>query len=52
MDLVMELNRVTIRDVNLLLSTDKFSEKFAGCAIFSLIDFFSGYDQVEFDKKS
>ena len=41
-----------VRDANLLPSADKFSEEFTGCAILSLIDFFSGYDQVELDKKS
>lgn len=41
-----------IWDVNLSLSANKFSEKFDGCAIFSLIDFFSGYNQVELDKES
>lgn len=33
-------------------SADEFSEEFAGCAISSLIDFFSGYDQVELDEES
>ncbi len=47
----MELNRVTVRDANLSPSSDKFSEEFAGCFISSLIDFFSGYDQVELDKE-
>ena len=28
-------------------SADDFSEEFTGCTISSLIDFFSGYDQVE-----
>lgn len=48
----MEMNRVTIRDANLPPSADEFSEDFAGCAIASLVDFFSGYDQIELDKKS
>ena len=51
-NVVVELNRVTIKDANLPPSVDKFSEKFAGCAISSLIDFFSGYDQVELDEES
>ena len=41
------MNRVTIRDANLPPSVDEFSEDFAGCAIASLVDFFSGYDEVE-----
>ena len=48
----MELNRVTVKNTNLPPSTDEFSEEFAGCAISSLIDFFSGYDQVELDEES
>lgn len=48
----MKLNRVIFRDANLSFSTDKFSEKYARCAIFSHIDFFLGYDQVELDKES
>jgi hypothetical protein len=36
----------------LFLSVDKFSEKFAGCQLVLLVDFFSGYNQVSLDKKS
>jgi hypothetical protein len=39
-------NRVTIRDANMPPNADEFSEEFAGCQVVSLIDFFSGYDQV------
>src|SRR6266536_2168853 len=49
---VMEINRVIIRDVNLPPSIDEFFEEFAGCVIAFLIDFFSGYDQIELDEKS
>jgi hypothetical protein len=45
-----EINRVTIQDTNLPPSADEFSEDFAGCAIASLIDLFSGYDQIELDE--
>lgn len=51
-NVAVELNRVTVRDANLPPSADEFSEEFAGCAISSLIDFFSGCDQVELDKES
>lgn len=34
------------------LSADEFSENFAGYQIVSLVDFFSGYDQVELDVRS
>ena len=48
----MPMNKVTIRDANMPPSADEFSENFAGCQIASLIDFFSGYDQVELDIRS
>jgi hypothetical protein len=41
------INAVTVRDANLPPNPDEFSEEFAGCRIMSLIDWFSGYDQVE-----
>jgi hypothetical protein len=41
------VNGVTLRDANLPPNPDEFSEEFAGCHIVSLIDFFSGYDQVD-----
>lgn len=48
----MKMNSVTLRDANLTPSVDEFSEEFAGCVIASLIDFFSGYDQLTLDKRS
>ncbi|RAQ98663.1 putative gag-pol poly protein [Stemphylium lycopersici] len=40
------LNSVTLRDANLPPTADEFSERFAGCKIISLMDLFSGYDQI------
>ena len=51
-NIAVELNRVTIQEANLPLSSDEFSEEFAGCTISSLIDYFSGYDQIELDEES
>ncbi len=51
-NVAIELNQVTLRDANLPPSGDEFSEKFAGCTISSLIQFFSAYDQVELDEES
>jgi hypothetical protein len=48
----MKMNSVTLRDSNLPPSVDEFSEEFAGCYISSLIDFFSGYDQLTLDVRS
>jgi hypothetical protein len=40
------LNAVTRRDANLPPSVDEFAEEFAGCYIASLVDLYSGYDQM------
>ncbi len=48
----MEINRITIRDGNLPPTINEFSEKFNNYTIISLINFFSGYNQVKFDEKS
>ena len=48
----MEVNKRSIRDANLPPSADEFSEEFAGCKIASLINFFSGYNQVKLDVRS
>ena len=45
------MNIVIVRDINVLLTIDKFLEEFAGYQVASLIDFFSRYDQVELDKQ-
>ena len=45
-DAAMRYNAVTIRDANMPPNIDEISEEFAGCQITSVIDFFSGYDQV------
>ena len=48
----MNMNGVIIRDVNLPFNVEEFSEEFAGMCVASLIDFFSGYDQVVLAEKS
>lgn len=47
---VVEFNRVTIKDTKIFYFTDKFSEEFVGYTIFSLINCFSNYDQVKLDE--
>jgi hypothetical protein len=47
-----KINGVTVRDANPPPNPDEFAEEFAGCAIMSLLDFFSGYDQVALHKDS
>src|SRR6266511_5881101 len=49
---VMEINCVIVRDANLPLFINEFSEEFVGYVIVFLIDFFSDYDQIELNKKS
>ena len=49
---IIKINRVTIKNANLPPSVNEFSKEFAGYVIAFLIDFFSGYDQIELDKKS
>jgi hypothetical protein len=46
------INRVTIKDANLPFISDKFTKEFAGRAISSYLNFFSGYDQLKLDEKS
>jgi len=48
----MKMNEVTLRDANLPPSVDEFSKEFADCMTASLVDFFSGYDQLGLALKS
>ena len=48
----MNINKVTIRDANLRPYPDDFSEEFAGMPMTSLIDCFSGYNQVLLHEES
>jgi hypothetical protein len=45
------MNRVIIRDANLSSAIDEFSEKFADCAIASLVNLFFEYDQLSLIEK-
>ena len=49
---MVEMNKHMIRDANLPPSADEFAEEFMGCKVASLVNFFSGYDQVELDIRS
>jgi hypothetical protein len=46
----MMINKVTKRDANMPPIADEFAEEFAGMAMASLVDLFSGYDQIELHK--
>jgi hypothetical protein len=47
----VKLNRYTIRDANLSLNINTFSEEFAGYAMAFFINFFFGYNHVKLDPK-
>src|SRR6266498_3899501 len=48
----MKINRVIVKNTNLPPSINEFFKKFAECIIASLIDFFSGYNQINLNKKN
>src|SRR6266498_1240781 len=48
----IKINRVIIRDGNLPPAINEFSEKFNNYTITSLINFFSGYNQIKLDERS
>ena len=43
-NIVIKINAVTLRDINIPPSIDKFSKKFTGYIYISLVDFFSRYN--------
>lgn len=47
----MLINKVTIRDANMPPDADEFVEEFSGMAMASLVDLFSGYDQINLDPR-
>lgn len=47
----MLINKVTRRDANLPLDVNEFAKEFASIAICSLVDLFSGYDQISLHKE-
>ena len=48
---IMNMNKIIIRDINLLFNVEKFLKEFASMLITSLIDFFFNYDQITFVEK-
>jgi hypothetical protein len=50
-NVVLKMNRIIIRNANLLFAIDEFSEEFADCAIVSLVNLFSEYDQLSLIEK-
>ncbi len=50
-NVALKMNRVIIRNANLLSAIDEFSEKFADCVIVSLMNLFFEYDQLSLIEK-
>ena len=50
-NVIMNMNKMIIRDVNLPFNVEKFLKKFADMLITSLIDFFSDYNQITLAEK-
>ncbi len=51
-NIIIEINRVIVRDANFPPSINEFFKKFTDYIIAFLIDFFSNYDQIKLNKKS
>src|SRR6266536_6052272 len=51
-NIIIKINRVIVRNTNFSLFINEFFEKYIGCIIASLIDFFSSYNQIKFNEKS
>ena len=50
-NVIMNMNEMIIRDINLFFNVEKFSKKFINMLIISLINFFSDYNQIMFAEK-
>ena len=50
-NVIMNMNEMIIRDVNLSFNVEKFFKEFADMLITLLINFFFDYDQITFVKK-
>jgi hypothetical protein len=50
-NVVIEMNRVTISNANLFFAVNEFSEEFVDCVIASLMNLFFEYDQLSLIEK-
>ena len=48
----MNMNKIIIRNANLLLNYEDFAENFADMTVSSLLDFYADYDQMKLNKES
>ena len=51
-NIIIKINRVTVRNINLPPSINEFFKEFINYIIAFLIDFFSSYNQIKLDKRS
>src|SRR5947207_1925816 len=50
--MIMSMNKVIIRNVNLLLNCEDFMKDFADMIMSSLLDFYADYDQMKLNEES
>ena len=48
----MNMNKVIIRNANLLLNYEEFTKNFVSMTVFSLLDFYADYDQMKLNEES
>ena len=48
----MNMNKVIIRNVNLLSNCEDFMKNFVSMTVSSLLDFYADYDQMKLNKES
>ena len=48
----MNMNKVIIRDANLLSNCEDFTEDFVSMTVSSLLDFYADYDQMKLNEES
>ena len=50
--MIMNMNKIIIRNVNLLLNYEDFAENFVSIIVSSLLDFYADYNQIKLNKIS
>ena len=48
----MNMNKIIIRDANLLSNCEDFMKNFVSMTVSSLLDFYADYDQMKLNKES
>ena len=50
--MIMNMNKIIIRNVNLLLNCEDFVKNFVSMTMSLLLDFYADYDQMKLNKES